>query len=53
MTTSPITIDQDKIAADVLAILEHHRIEDLIVVDATEKVVGLIDSQDLFKWRVL
>ena len=53
MTTSPITIDQDKLAADVLAILEHHRIEDLIVVDAREKVVGLIDSQDLFKWRIL
>jgi len=53
MTTTPITIDQDKLAADVLAILEHHRIEDLIVVDASEKVVGLIDSQDLFKWRIL
>ncbi|MFZ4115198.1 MAG: KpsF/GutQ family sugar-phosphate isomerase [Chthoniobacterales bacterium] len=53
MTTAPITIDQDKIAADVLAILEHHRIEDLVVVDATQKVVGLIDSQDLFRWRIL
>jgi arabinose-5-phosphate isomerase len=53
MTCSPITIDQDKLAADVLAILEHHRIEDLIVVDTAQKVVGLIDSQDLFKWRVL
>lgn len=53
MTTSPITIDQDKLAADVLAILEHHRIEDLIVVDESQQVVGLIDSQDLFKWRIL
>lgn len=53
MIASPITIDQDKLAPDVLAILEHHRIEDLIVVDEHQKVVGLIDSQDLFKWRVL
>ncbi len=52
MTASPITIDEDKVAADVLAILEHHLIEDLVVVDASQKVVGLIDSQDLFKWRV-
>lgn len=53
MITSPITIDQDKLAPDVLAILEHHRIEDLVVVDEHQKVVGLIDSQDLFRWRVL
>lgn len=53
MTINPITIDQDKLAAEVLVILEHHRIEDLIVVDANQKVVGLIDSQDLFRWRIL
>ncbi|MBX9742136.1 MAG: KpsF/GutQ family sugar-phosphate isomerase [Chthoniobacterales bacterium] len=53
MITSPITIDQDKLAPDVLAILEHHRIEDLVVLDEQQKVVGLIDSQDLFRWRVL
>lgn len=53
MTTSPITVDQDKLAPDILAILEHHRIEDLVVVDEEQKVVGLIDSQDLFRWRVL
>lgn len=53
MTRDPITIHEKKLAAEVLVALEQHRIDDLAVVDGAGKAVGLIDSQDLSRLRVL
>jgi len=53
MTRDPITIEGDKMAAEVLHLLRTHRIDDLIVVDATKKPIGMIDSQDLSRLKIL
>jgi len=47
MTSSPITIGGDKLAAEALHVLKTHRIDDLIVVDEQNRPIGIIDSQDL------
>src|SRR6202035_4687548 len=49
MVKHPITIRSDRLAVEVLTILDQHRIDDLIVVDESNRRVGLIDSQDLTK----
>lgn len=53
MTRNPITIRGDKLAAEVLHVLEHHRIDDLVVVDENEKPIGLVDTQDLARFKLL
>ena len=56
MTAKPITINADKMAVEVLRILEKHAIDDLVVVDETcgkPMPVGLVDSQDLAKFRLV
>lgn len=53
MTPSPISISSDKLAAEVLHILQHHRIDDLVVVDASGKPVGIVDSQDLTRLKLV
>jgi arabinose-5-phosphate isomerase len=37
----------------VLNVLAQHRIDDLVVVDDTNRPVGIIDSQDLTKLNLL
>jgi len=51
MTSSPVTIEGDKLAAEALHVLKTHRIDDLIVVDADNRPIGVIDSQDLSRLR--
>ncbi len=53
MTLGPITIHPDKLAAEVLHVLENHRIDDLVVVDDDGRPVGVVDSQDLARFRLL
>jgi len=53
MTKSPITIRGDKLAVEVLHLLEQHRIDDLVVLDAAEVPVGIVDSQDLARCRLI
>jgi arabinose-5-phosphate isomerase len=53
MTVKPIHISANKLAAEVLATLEHARIDDLVVVDDEGKPVGLVDTQDLTRLRVV
>jgi arabinose-5-phosphate isomerase len=53
MTADPISIPADKLAAEVLALLEEHRIDDLVVVDDGNQPLGLIDIQDLTSLRIL
>ncbi|NOX98930.1 MAG: KpsF/GutQ family sugar-phosphate isomerase [Verrucomicrobia bacterium] len=53
MTADPISIPADKLAAEVLALLEEHRIDDLVVVDDNNHPLGLIDIQDLTRLHIL
>jgi arabinose-5-phosphate isomerase len=56
MTRSPITVSADKLAVEVLHILEKHAIDDLVAVDCSTGrpiPVGLVDTQDLAKFRLV
>jgi len=53
MTKRPITIREDALAAEALRIFHRKNIDDLIVVNADRHPVGLIDSQDLPKLKLL
>jgi arabinose-5-phosphate isomerase len=53
MTLNPVTVQQDKLAVEVLNLLERHRIDDLVVVDERQVPVGIVDSQDLTKLKLL
>ena len=53
MTKKPICIDQDSLAAEALKIFNERNIDDLIVVDASKRPVGLVDSQDLPKLKMM
>ncbi len=49
MTKKPTSITKDKLAAAAFDILKTKRIDELPVVDKTNKVAGLVDVQDLLK----
>ena len=53
MTLNPVTIQRDKLAVEVLNLLDRHRIDDLVVVDEDQMPVGIVDSQDLTKLKLL
>ena len=53
MTLNPVTVNQDKLAVEVLNLLERHRIDDLVVVDDNNVPVGIVDSQDLTRLKLL
>ena len=50
---SPNSSIRDKLAAEVLQILEQHRIDDLVVVNARNEPIGIVDSQDLTRLKIL
>lgn len=49
MTKHPITISPGKLAVEALRILEERKIDEIPVVDAHKKPVGLLDIQDVLK----
>ena len=53
MTRNPICVAGDQLAAEVLRILQQHAIDDLVVVDAENHPIGIVDSQDLARFRLL
>ena len=53
MTRSPKTISAEALGVDALRLFEAHKIDDLIVIDAQGRPVGLIDGQDLPKLKIV
>jgi len=53
MTKSPISIQEDKLAVEILKILEKRKIDDIIAVTADGHFAGLVDIQDLPKFKVM
>ena len=53
MTRNPKVISADALGVDAVRLFEAHRIDDLIAVDHAGRPVGLVDSQDLPKLRIV
>eukprot|EP00112_Aurelia_sp_Birch-Aquarium-sp1_P004246 Seg14783.2 transcript_id=Seg14783.2/GoldUCD/mRNA.D3Y31 product="Arabinose 5-phosphate isomerase KdsD" protein_id=Seg14783.2/GoldUCD/D3Y31 len=53
MTVSPITIQADSLAAEALKTIGKHRIDDVVVLDELGKVVGLVDTQDFARLKIV
>ncbi len=53
MTRSPITLRADCLAVEALKTLGQHRIDDVVVVDDAGRAVGLVDTQDLARFKVV
>jgi arabinose-5-phosphate isomerase len=53
MTRNPICIRDDALAVEALKVFNERNIDDLIVVNAKREPVGLVDSQDLPKLKLM
>lgn len=53
MIRHPICLKADSLAADALKIFNERSIDDLIVVNAKREPIGLVDSQDLPKFKLM
>jgi arabinose-5-phosphate isomerase len=53
MSRKPITVREDVLAVEALKIFEAYKIDDLLVVDADNRPVGIVDGQDLPKFHLI
>ena len=50
---NPITINEDSMAVEIMKLLEKRKIDDILVTTADGKFAGLVDIQDLPKFKVM
>ncbi|NBD19125.1 KpsF/GutQ family sugar-phosphate isomerase [Aquabacterium fontiphilum] len=53
MTPAPRTVRDDVLAAEAVALMETHRINTLLVVDADGRLVGAVNTNDLMRAKVI
>ena len=53
MTRNPRTISPDKLAAEAVEIMERHKVNQLLVVDPGQRLVGALNMHDLFRAKVI
>ena len=53
MTKKPLTLAGHQLAVDVLAFFEKHNVDDVAIVDEDGKLVGMVDIQDLPKFKIM
>ena len=53
MTRKPVCIRESALAMEALKVFNERNIDDLIVVNAKNEPVGLVDSQDLPKLKLM
>lgn len=53
MTREPITVQADSLAVEALKTLGRNRIDDIVVIDSEGRPVGLIDTQDLARLKIV
>lgn len=53
MTRRPISVHADSLAAEAINMIGHNRIDDVVVLDAAGRPVGLIDTQDLARLKIV
>ena len=53
MTENPVAIQSNKMAVEILKLIEEKRIDDIIVIDSENRVQGIIDCQDLPGFKLM
>jgi arabinose-5-phosphate isomerase len=53
MSAKPRTIRDDVLAAEAVSLMEAHRINTLLVVDAAGQLVGAVSTNDLMRAKVI
>ncbi len=53
MTINPVSVSADALAAEALHTIGEHKVDDIVVLDDNNKPVGLIDTQDLAKLKII
>lgn len=53
MTHAPRTIEPQRLAVEAVQMMEAHKINQLLVVDATQGLVGALNMHDLFRAKVV
>ena len=53
MTRDPVSIRDSALAAEAVKLFDERNIDDLIVVNAKHEPVGVVDSQDLPKLKIM
>jgi len=53
MTEGPVTVRADAMAIELLRILETRKIDDVLAVDERGRAVGLVDVQDLARFKLM
>lgn len=53
MTKNPVYVEADKLAITAVRTLRDRHIDDLVVLDADRRPVGLIDTQDLVRLKLI
>lgn len=53
MTRSPRTIGPDRLAVEAVEMMEQHKVNQLLVIDAAGRLVGALNMHDLFRAKVV
>jgi arabinose-5-phosphate isomerase len=53
MSPGPRTIRPEALAVEAVEIMESHKVNQLLVVDASGKLVGALNMHDLFRAKVI
>jgi len=53
MTRNPVCIRETALAVEALNVFNERNIDDLIVINAKREPVGIVDSQDLPKLKIM
>jgi arabinose-5-phosphate isomerase len=53
MTRNPVTVKADALAVEVLRTLGENRIDDIVVLNDAGKPIGLVDTQDLARLKIV
>jgi arabinose-5-phosphate isomerase len=53
MTRNPRTISPERLAAEAVQMMEHHKVNQMLVVDADRRLVGALNMHDLFRAKVI
>lgn len=53
MTTNPVYVEAEQLAIAAVKTLRDRRIDDLVVLDSQKRPVGLIDTQDLVRLKLI
>ena len=53
MSRGPRTITAEKLAVEAVQIMEEHKVNQLLVVDEKQRLIGALNMHDLFRAKVI